>query len=469
MNYDLVVCGTGFASTFFLKKWLDKRPKDRVLVLERGQDHPYADLLARHGALATKPEDFYQSKGQSDKTWLFTIGMGGSSACWWGQTPRMLPEDFKLRSRYGVGFDWPIGYDDLEPFYEEAEDLIVVSGPDVTPYPRRRPYPQPANTVADFDRDMMRKYPGLWIATPTARSSQGTANRGKCCANGVCNLCPVDAKFRIMNEMAHVYKDNANVEVIVGAEVREIDIQAGAAKGVAWRAGGKDYRAGASLVFMGMNAMFNPNVLLRSGDTSPLTGRRLYEQISKHIIVDLANVKGYNGGTHITGIGYHFYAGEHRRRRGAVLIEHTNAPALLRHEEGKWQSSVMLKIVAENIPLDDNRVEMGEKPTAVYAGPTDYGVRALNEVPDELVKLLATISPVEAVHMRHGLNPSEGHIQGTTVMSQRPEDGVVDHLLRHHRIANLVVGGSGAFPSGPPSNPSLTIAALSLRSAANIA
>lgn len=55
-------------------------------------------------------------------------GPGGTTMHWLGTTPRMLPNDFQMKTKYGVGVDWPFGYDDLKPYYEMAELEIGVSG-----------------------------------------------------------------------------------------------------------------------------------------------------------------------------------------------------------------------------------------------------------------------------------------------------------------------------------------------------
>ena len=54
--------------------------------------------------------------------------VGGLAMHWGGVTPRFSPEDFKHKSLYGVGTDWPISYDDLDPFYQEAEEVMGVAG-----------------------------------------------------------------------------------------------------------------------------------------------------------------------------------------------------------------------------------------------------------------------------------------------------------------------------------------------------
>ncbi|MFT5891263.1 MAG: choline dehydrogenase-like flavoprotein [Dokdonia sp.] len=55
-------------------------------------------------------------------------GPGGTTMHWLGTTPRMLPNDFQMKKKYGVGVDWPFSYDDLKPYYEMAELEIGVSG-----------------------------------------------------------------------------------------------------------------------------------------------------------------------------------------------------------------------------------------------------------------------------------------------------------------------------------------------------
>ena len=332
MTYELILCGSGFASTFFLQKWLEKRPETRVLVLERGRyDSIEEQILARSNS-STDATGFFTQSGLASKEWLFTVGLGGGSNCWWGQTPRMWVEDFELQSRFGVGYDWPISYADIESYYEQAEDLMQIAGPSNAPYPRRSPLPQPEHKLSSFDRAMIAAFPDNWMGAPTARSSLGTQSRGICCANGVCGVCPVDAKFRVMNDMANLYQDLPNVEVRLQAEVTDVVIEGGRATGVAWREAGRERSAKADLIFLGMNALFNPYVLKKSGDDTPLLGKRLNEQASLKLTVDFEHIENFDGGTHITGLGYMFYGGEQRRNRGSCIVENYNAPSLLRSE-----------------------------------------------------------------------------------------------------------------------------------------
>ena len=142
-KFDLVIVGTGFGASFFLKKYLEKSPPSRkVLVLERGIMFPHAERLKERRR--EKIAEEYAKAGSyigtyeyhnSDKTWVFEPNFGGSSNCWTGCTPRFLPNDFKMKSLYGVGQDWPIGYTDIAPYYDEAEEIMMIGGPALTPFP----------------------------------------------------------------------------------------------------------------------------------------------------------------------------------------------------------------------------------------------------------------------------------------------------------------------------------------------
>jgi hypothetical protein len=103
-SYSLIVVGTGFASSFFLWRYLQRAgPGERVLVLERGQRQEHRDQIKKpfQEILGESARHFVNRN--PDKPWIFRTLFGGGSNCWVGNTPRQLPEDFEPRSRYGVG------------------------------------------------------------------------------------------------------------------------------------------------------------------------------------------------------------------------------------------------------------------------------------------------------------------------------------------------------------------------------
>lgn len=465
MSFDLILVGSSFASSFFLHRYLSRADRSaRVLVLERGAFHDHRWQHTHRNELAEQARDSFRGE-RSAKPWVFRLAVGGSSNCWWACTPRFLPEDFRLRSTYGVGRDWPVSYDDLEEYYCEAEDLMAVSGPnDGSPYPRSRPYPQPPHRFSDPDRLFKQRYPHAFFNQPTARPSRALeSGRPRCCASGVCFSCPIDSKFTVLNSLLHLYRADPRVTLLTEAEVVVLDVANDRVTGVRYRLGGSEYLVRADLVGLGANALFNPFLLLRSGLSDGMPGRGLVEQVSRNVEVDLNGVDNFQGSTSITGLGYMLYSGDHRRERAAAMMESWNVP-LLRDERGRWRQRLRLKFIYEDLPQPQNRVALGTdpaKPQVEYVAPSAYAQRGLDALEVDLSRVLAAL-PVEGYRIRPPAPSSEGHNLGTTSMGDDPATSVVDRHLIHHRVRNLLVLGGSVFPTISPANPTLTICALSL-------
>ena len=132
-------------------------------------------------------------------------GVGGGTLHWTAYAPRPHPDDFTLYRDFGVGADWPLGYADLEPYLDEVETFLGVSGP--TPYPwgppRKQGYPLPPlplNAAAEF---MKRGCDALGLKTSPAANAAlsapyhqpGVGWRAACTNRGFCQAgCSVGAK-----------------------------------------------------------------------------------------------------------------------------------------------------------------------------------------------------------------------------------------------------------------------------------
>jgi choline dehydrogenase-like flavoprotein len=467
-SFDIVAIGSGFANSFFLKSLLSRKSgRLRVLVLERGPMVPHA-WQTRHRANSPVDEEATFRNRTPDKEWRFNIGFGGGSNCWTGHVPRMLPNDFRMATAYGVGRDWPVSYADLEPFYEEAEAIMAVSGPEGRhPYPKRGPYPQPPHRMSLPDQLLQRAQPDWIFAFPTVRARVATPTRGACCANGVCGICPVDAKFTILNGMADLYADS-RISLLCEAEAIAIETEAGRASAVRYRHQGRERTAKADLVLLGANAIFNPALMLRSGLEHPLLGRNLHEQGGFRARIYLDGIDNFQGSSYRSAVNYAFYDGPHRRTHAACIIEHANV-ARLRPEFGRWRQVMELSATVEDLPDARNAVTLGvndDKPSIAFHGYGDYHNRGAAAAQAALARILAPL-PVERIEISVESVRTKAHIQGTTVMGDDPKDSVIDRHLRHHQIRNLFVLGSGCFPTGAPANPTLTICALSLWAAAH--
>lgn len=480
-KYDLIVVGTGFASTFFLKKYLEKSgPEKRVLVLERGRLYPHKDRIQTvrgnkplyANELETTESTYINAK--SSKPWIFDVNFGGSSNCWWACTPRFMPSDFQIKTLYGIGQDWPISYNDLEPYYCEAEDIMGIAGPEHTPFPKSKKYPYPAHPLNKIDKTMQDTF-GLsqWISQPAGRPPVAVKDRSMCCSSYTCNLCPVDSKFSIENSLQHLYKD-PRVELKYGLQVFKIEFENGLAKSVIAApvksdpANFKSQRFEGEVIALGANPIFNAHILLNSGDTHPLTGRGIGEQQGIFADVHLKHLDNVGGNSSITANGYMLYEGAFRKEYASCLMENHNRPTLLRNERGKWRKIIKLKFVFETIPDNNNRVKCGDnifKPVIEYKeqenGYVDKGRVAMSR---QLNNLVAPLDP-EGVYIDSDFIETECHILSAVRMGMSSKDSVVDKSLIHHNYRNLFVLGGSSFPSISAANPTLTLSALSLMSA----
>lgn len=466
-SYDLVLVGSSFASTFFLLEVLEHvGPDFRALVLEKGQRFSMPGKIPVGSNVSDL--DSFRDVGAIHKPWITNTRFGGNSNCWWACTPRFLPEDFEMHSRYGVGVDWPLSYDDLEPYYCQAERIMSISGDPLDLLPRSEPFPQEPHVFNEPDRVLKARYPDRYTVQPCARARRRTAGRRPCCAVGTCDRCPRDAKFTVSNELSHLF-DDPRVDLELSAEAVEVEVQGDRATGVRYRRNVRSEQVvRADFVALGANALFNPSLLLRSGLSSRWTGAGLHEQHARSVDLYLDGLENFQGSTSITGHAYMCYSREERADRASALVENWNT-IRLRPERGRHREIMRLKYIYEDLPLETNRVTVAADGTTQvdYSGKSAYCDRGLASLEADLAPFLDAL-PVERVELDPQHHPSEAHVLGTTRMSRETSDGVVDGDLLHHRVRNLAVLGAGAFPTSSPSNPTLTLCALSLRSARRV-
>jgi choline dehydrogenase-like flavoprotein len=465
-RYDVVVIGSGFGALFFLHRFMTARPNARVIVLEWGAANSHAWQIDNHKNSPIDPTDAH-IQAADQKPWNYTIGLGGGTNCWFGQAPRLHPSDFALSTKYGVGRDWPLTYDELDSYYLEAETIMSISGAEEMAriLPRSAPFPQPPHRVTAIDRVMMRAQPDKHVPIATARARVATEDRSRCCASARCNLCPVDAKFTAHNGLKHILS-HPSITWRFGARALAIDHQGGTATGVRYTADGREATVDGDLIVLGANAIHSPAILLHSGLGSKNTGIGVTEQLGFEVEVLLDGLDNFDGSTLTTGLNYSLYDGAFRRDHGGALMFFENRWRHgLRKEYGRWRQTLPIIIAVENLPLDTYSVTLGEGRRAAvdHAAFSDYAQRGLKAALDGLEKVLAPL-PVERIISR-GERPTESHIQCSLPMGNDSEQSVVDRAQVHHTVRNLVVVGSAVFPTCPPANPSLTVAALSLRAA----
>lgn len=465
-QFDFIVIGSGFGSLFFLKKLLSLQPNARVAVVEWGRRNDLKWQLENKLNSNFRVTDTH-SQPEKQKPWNYTIGLGGGTNCWWGQSMRLIPNDFCMKSKYGVMDDWPFSYEDLEPYYLEAEKIMLISGSNTIARvsPRSGPYPLPPHRLNAVDEIMMSAQPDFHFPIATARAPLPTGQRGICCATARCNLCPMDAKFTAFNGMSDILT-HESVTYFLDSQVRTILHEKKQATGISYLSPQGESQLSGDVIVLGANAIHSPAILHRSGLSHPMTGVGLREQLGAEFEVLLDGVDCFGGGTVTTSLNYSLYDGPHREKEGAALLFFENRIKYgLRPDFGRWRQYLPLVVNIEDALSLTNRVSIDAKGNAFVDHPTvsNYAVAGLKRVERKLPHVLRSL-PVERI-IPHGLRPTESHVQCSLRSGTNPATSVVDGASIHHEVRNLVVVGSSTFTTCPPANPSLTVAAMALRAA----
>lgn len=220
MKYDICIVGSGAGASPIA--YTLAKAGAKVLVLEKGpwltEDDFYKDELAAslHSSYTPRLEDeqhvveeeyvrddgsvYWQGETTSGLGWSFWNGnlVGGSSNFMSGYFHRLKPMDFKLLSEFGPieganVADWPISYQDLEPYYAQVDEQIGVSGK-VVPHPYQEPrskgfpYPPTAeHPVSTWIDQTSKKIDYHAFPVPRAVLSRPAMGRRSCEYSGYCS------------------------------------------------------------------------------------------------------------------------------------------------------------------------------------------------------------------------------------------------------------------------------------------
>jgi len=463
-SYEAVVIGSGFGSLFFLHEFLKKPRSGRVLLVEWGSYKTHDWQVKNKANSVYETEDLY-THGPNEKSWHYSISFGGGTNCWWALCPRNHPNDFRLKSKYGVGVDWPLSYDDLVHCYREAEQVMCVAGPEDLDqhFPGTGKYPQPPHRMSDIDRIMKAAQPDKHFVLPNGRLSRPLGSRGACCGTAECRWCPVDAKFTALNSMQHVI-EHPDLDICTDSKVEMIDVQNNTAKAIRFINGGREYAARGDLIVLGANGFHSPILMTQSGFTHPLIGRYIHEKIEYEVEAYLNGVNNFGGSTIITCMNLSLLDGEHRRSYGGAMITFENTWKFgLRPDYGRWRQILPINIAVETLPEFTSTVTRSPdgRPHVSYPQHSEYGLNGLKAAIEKLPEVLRPL-PVERIEFRL-IDHVPVHLQGTLRMGIDPTKSVVDAGQVHHNVRNIIVVGSSVFPTAGSAPPSLTVAAMSIR------
>lgn len=527
LNADVVIVGSGIAGA--MTGYTLARSGVKVLILEAGPRVDRAKAVVAFRNSPTKgPNSPYpsnpkvaQPEGSDIGAYYVQAGpvlfrglqarvVGGTTWHWGGLTLRYRPNDFVLKSKFGVGVDWPLSYNDIEPWYGEAEQEIGVCGPpdDDWGSPRSSPYPMPPISPSYLDTVIGAacSHVGLSLAPfPHGRNSVGYDNRPPCCGNASCvPICPIGAKYDAGVHVAKAESAGARIEplaianeVVVGADGKVSAIRFLRPDGSTGEARGKMFVVAA-------HAIETPKLLLMSrlanghtvANTSDQVGRNLLTQLDAGMMgLTRDRIYPYRGPVETSGIR-ELRDGDFRGKHGASGTSPSNegwyravgpfraaemfakqglrGAALAAAIDDHLSRELAMGPSVECLPDPDNRVTLAldkrdplglPRPRIAFRWGSyeQAGMTVAMEYVQGLMNALGA-TQVRSV----GPVTDSAVMGGTCRMGDDPKTSVVDRNLRSHDHANLYIVGSSTFPTITASPPTLTIAALALRTALTI-
>jgi choline dehydrogenase-like flavoprotein len=429
--------------------------------------------------------------------------VGGTTWHWSGLCWRHLPVDLKLRSTYGVGRDWPLSYEELEPYYVLAESMLGVSGPNdpalQSPAQRSAPYPMDSIAYGTADRyfvDVVNRNGYKCVPIPQAKNSQLFDGRPSCCGSNSCMpICPIGALY---NGIVHVDKAvQLGVKLVDNAVVYRIDTDnANRVTAVHYFDRNKlSHRVVGKLFVVAANGIETPKLFLVAANTknprgiansSDQVGRNMMDHPGLHMSflskepmwpghgpVQQSSIVDFRDGAFRSE-----YSGNRIMMNNLSMGTLAGLTAVSKGLVGKKLDyeirrraacSVDISIGYEILPDANNRLTLSKtrRDALGIAHPEIYYdvggyVRKGAEKNREQLRHIASLFDATEVAITEQFNPNN-HIMGGTIMGNDPKDSVLDRDCRTHDHANLYVAGGGAMPSSSVINSTLSMVALSLR------
>lgn len=497
--------GAGIAGITIAKRLLENNPATSILILDAGPEipakerRPWWDYIT----LNQLPYDFtydqdWEAKSVGNINWISSgarvKAVGGSTMHWGAWSMRFKPEDFHLYTNTGEGADWPITYDDLEPYYNEAEEYLSVCGDDSENWtPRSKRYPMPPFAWTAADGVMLQAFVNLGIKP----GKMPMARYRKCFTTGTCKYCPFGSRFSALNILTDLMENKAycNLTVRANSPVRKINCKSKSeieSIECLNNITGEVTIEEAENFIICSGAYETPKLLMNSknefwqngvGNDADLLGRFIISH-------SMLKVKGrYPENKERWFQEYDFptlmsrtYDSPERQKIGKIFLFKNRvlpnidiASLMIAGKTPEEIDAIMtgpmemeLQAFMEEKGKFENRLQIVE-------GTDRFGLPLttinFNRTDTEKANAVENLKLMEKVILEMGYeivyskteDPGAHHTTGTCRMGKTPELGVTDENLKVHNIENMYLCSNGVFPTGSAVNPTLTLTALSMR------
>ncbi|MFC5199003.1 GMC oxidoreductase [Streptomyces kaempferi] len=517
-HYDVIVVGTG-AGGGTLAHRLAPTGKS-ILLLERG------GYLPRERDNWDSTAVFVKGKYRAPEFWFDKHGdpfppevnyyVGGNTKFFGAALFRLRPEDFgELRHHDGVSPAWPLRYDELEPYYTQAEHLYRVHGrhgEDPTEgaagaqyaYPPVQHEPRIQRLSDDLEKQGLHPF-HLPIGVDLTQDERGGAAHGSACIR--CDRvdgfpCLLGAKSDAQVICVDPALAHANVELVTHADVRRLETDPGGrsvTKVVAAMGDGSTAEFRADIVVVACGAVNSAVLLLRSaGDRHPRGLANSSDVVGRHYmrhnnLALMAISREPNDTTFQKTLALNdWYLGsdDWDHPLGGIQMLGKSDSAQIHGEAPRWAGAVTpdmpFEVIAhhavdfwlcgEDLPAAANRVTLDRDGGIHLALDEKNNIAGLQRLRHKLQGMLGHLGMYEHHLLSHSIYLHKGmpigataHQAGTVRFGTDPRASALDVHCKAHDLDNLYVVDTSFFPSVGAVNPSLTAIANALRVGDHIA
>lgn len=543
-RFDAIVIGSGVSGGFAAKELTEKGLRvlmlDRGVMVEHGEGYPYDGkpafevparnimpkpvmdsnyFIARHGYVQPSNQRFYNDDRQNpyaydegDKFyWIRPGAVGGKSLIWGRWSFRWAPEDFEANKRDGIDGAWPIGYDDVAPWYSYVEKYVGVSGSrENLPYLPDSEFqpPMPMNVAEQWLKQRLEtKFPGrklIHTRLSNLTEDKPEQNRTKCQMRNQCsNGCSFGAYFSTQAVTLPAARATGRLTLQSDAVVTNVDYDPARKRVTGVRyvdaKTGQAQTVSADLVFVCASAMASVQILMNSRapgsdrshfDSSGTLGRYVMDHIFRVGVsgeipgmTDLIEYGRRPGGVYIPrfrniggeeGVGfkrgYGYQGSASRDPSPPVGFGASMKQGLRRYAPWKFSMGAF----GECLPYKDNRVSLHASKVDRFGIPLmRFDVRfrdnELKMMADARVQGEAMLKGAGLLNVRSWEGehvPGDAiHEMGGARMGADPRTSVLNGWNQAHDASNLYVTDGAQMASASCVNPSLTYMAMTARAA----